>query len=126
PELAEANEKALKAGFNLGETAEVFNARYEVPAAQLPPGTYRNITGNQATALGMVAASQRTGLKGFLGTYPITPASDILHFVSRFKNFGFLTFQAEDEIAAICAALGAAYGGSLAFTTTAGPGVALK
>ncbi len=126
PELAEANEKALRAGFNLGETAEVFNARYEVPPAQLPPGTYRNITGNQATALGMVAASQRTGLKGFLGTYPITPASDILHFVSRFKNFGFLTFQAEDEIAAICAALGAAYGGSLAFTTTAGPGVALK
>ena len=126
PELAEANEKALRAGFNLGETAEVFNARYEVPPAQLPPGTYRNITGNQATALGMVAASQRTGLKGFLGTYPITPASDILHFVARFKNFGFLTFQAEDEIAAICAALGAAYGGSLAFTTTAGPGVALK
>ena len=125
-EFAEANAKAMKAGFNLGETAEVFNARYEVAPAKLPPGKYRNITGNQATALGMVAASQRTGLNGFLGTYPITPASDILHFVSRYKNFGFLTFQAEDEIAAICAALGAAYGGSLSFTTTAGPGIALK
>ena len=125
-ELAEANAKALKAGFNLGETVELFNARYDVAPAKLPPGTYRNITGNQATALGMVAASQRTGLKGFLGTYPITPASDILHFVSRYKNFGFLTFQAEDEISAICSALGAAYGGTLAFTTTSGPGVALK
>ena len=125
-EIAEANAKALKAGYNLGETAEVFNARYEVGPAKLPPGKYRNITGNQATALGMVAATQRTGLKGFLGTYPITPASDILHYISRYKHFSFLTFQAEDEIAAIGASLGAAYGGSLSFTTTAGPGIALK
>ncbi|MCE2504391.1 MAG: 2-oxoacid:acceptor oxidoreductase subunit alpha [Chlorobi bacterium] len=125
-EFAEANAKALKAGYNLGETVEVFNARYEVGPAKLPPGKYRNITGNQATALGMVAATQRTGLKGFLGTYPITPASDILHYLSRYKNFGLLTFQAEDEIAAIGAAIGAAYGGALAFTTTAGPGIALK
>jgi 2-oxoglutarate ferredoxin oxidoreductase subunit alpha len=124
--FAEANAAALRAGYNLGETAEIFNARYEVGPAPLPPGTYRNITGNQATALGMVAAMQRTGLTGYLGTYPITPASDILHFVSRFKNFGFITFQAEDEIAAVSSALGAAYGGALAFTTTAGPGVALK
>ena len=125
-EIAEANAKALKAGFNLGETVELFNATYEVGPAKLPPGTYRNITGNQATALGMVAAAEQTGLKGFLGTYPITPASDILHYMSRYKNFGFLTFQAEDEIAAVCSALGAAFGGALSFTTTAGPGVALK
>lgn len=126
PEIAESNTRALKAGYNLGETAEVFNARYDVGPAKLPPGKYRNITGNQATALGMVAASKQTGLTGFLGTYPITPASDILHHVSRYKNFGFLTFQAEDEIAAVSASLGAAFGGSLSFTTTAGPGVALK
>ena len=125
-EIAEANARALKAGFNLGETAELFNASYDVGPAKLAPGKYRNITGNQATALGMVAAAERTGLKGFLGTYPITPASDILHFVSRYKNFGFLTFQAEDEIAAVCSALGASFGGALSFTTTAGPGVALK
>ena len=126
PEIAEANAKALKAGYNLGETAEIFNARYEVGAAQLPPGRYRNITGNQATALGMIAATQRTGLTGFLGTYPITPASDILHHVARYKNFGFITFQAEDEIAAIGSAIGASFGGSLPFTTTSGPGIALK
>ncbi len=126
PQIAEANVKALKAGYNLGETAEIFNARYEVGAAQLPPGRYRNITGNQATALGMIAASQRTGLTGFLGTYPITPASDILHHVARYKNFGFITFQAEDEIAAIGSAIGASFGGSLPFTTTSGPGIALK
>ena len=124
--VAEANTRALKAGYNLGETAEIFNARYEVSAAQLPPGRYRNITGNQAAALGMIAASQRTGLTGFLGTYPITPASDILHHVARYKNFGFITFQAEDEIAAIGSAIGAAFGGSLPFTTTSGPGIALK
>lgn len=125
-ELAEANAKALKAGYNLGETAEIFNARYEVGAAKLPPGRYRNITGNQATAIGMIAATEKTGLRGFLGTYPITPASDILHHVSRYKNFGFITFQAEDEIAAISSGIGAAFGGSLAFTTTSGPGIALK
>jgi 2-oxoglutarate ferredoxin oxidoreductase subunit alpha len=126
PDIAEANVRALRAGYNLGETAEVFNARYEVAPAELPPGHYRNITGNQATALGMIAATQRTGLTGFLGTYPITPASDILHHVARYKNFGFITFQAEDEIAAIGSAIGAAFGGSLPFTTTSGPGVALK
>lgn len=124
--IAEANRRALIAGYNLGETAEIFNARYEVGPAKLPPGKYRNITGNQATALGMVAAGKATGLNGFLGTYPITPASDILHQVSRYKNFGFVTFQAEDEIAAMCSALGAAFGGALSFTTTSGPGVALK
>ena len=126
PEIAEANRRALKAGYDLGETVELFNARYEVKPAPLPPGKYRNITGNQATALGMIAGAQRTGLKGFLGTYPITPASDILHAMSRYKQFGFITFQAEDEIAAIGSALGAAFGGTLAFTTTSGPGVALK
>ncbi len=124
--VAEANSRALKAGFNLGETAEIFNARYEVGAAKLPPGRYRNITGNQATAIGMIAAADRTGLRGFLGTYPITPASDILHHVTRYKHFDFITFQAEDEIAAISSGLGAAFGGSLAFTTTSGPGIALK
>ena len=126
PELASANRAAMMAGYNIGETIELFTTRYEVLPAKLPKGRYRNITGNQALALGMIAASRQTGLKGFLGSYPITPASDILHEVSRFKNFGFVTFQAEDEIAAICSALGAAYGGALGWTTTSGPGVALK
>jgi len=126
PAFAEANRRALQAGFNLGDTLELFTHRYEVRPAQLPPGTYRNIVGNHATALGMLAATQRTGLQGYLGSYPITPASDILHEVSRYKNFGFLTFQAEDEIAAICASIGASYAGALSFTTTSGPGVALK
>ena len=114
------------AGYNMGDTYELFTTRYEVKPAKLPPGKYRNIMGNQATALGMVAAAKCAGIPGFLGSYPITPASDILHELSRFKNFGFMTFQAEDEIAAICASLGAAFGGSLVFTTTSGPRVALK
>jgi len=126
PEIAEANRRALKAGYNLGETYELFTTRYEVRPAKLPPGKYRNIMGNQATALGMIAASRQAGIPGFLGSYPITPASDILHELSRYKQFGFLTFQAEDEIAAVCAAIGASFGGSLGFTTTSGPGVALK
>jgi 2-oxoglutarate ferredoxin oxidoreductase subunit alpha len=126
PELASANRAAMMAGYNIGETIELFTTRYEVPPAKLPPGRYRNITGNQALALGMIAACRQTGLRGFLGSYPITPASDVLHELSRFKNFGFVTFQAEDEIAAICSALGAAYGGALGWTTTSGPGVALK
>lgn len=126
PQFAEANRRALMAGYNLGETVDLFTTRYDVKPAKLNPGIYRNIMGNQATALGMIAACRQSGLEGFLGSYPITPASDILHELSRFKQFGFVTFQAEDEIAAICAALGAAFGGSLAFTTTSGPGVALK
>jgi 2-oxoglutarate ferredoxin oxidoreductase subunit alpha len=126
PEIAEANRRAMTAGYNLGETIDLFTTRYEVKPAHLKPGTYRNLMGNQATALGMVAACRQTGLQGFLGSYPITPASDILHEVSRFKQFGFVTFQAEDEIAAIGSALGAAFAGSLAWTTTSGPGVALK
>lgn len=124
--LAEANRRALTAGYNLGETMEEFTVRYEVPPAKLPKGRYRNIMGNQALAIGMVAAAKQTRLQGFLGSYPITPASEILHEVSRYKQFGFVTFQAEDEIAAMASALGAAFGGSLAFTTTSGPGVALK
>jgi 2-oxoglutarate ferredoxin oxidoreductase subunit alpha len=126
PQFAEANRRAMVAGYNLGETLDLFTTRYDVKPAKLNPGKYRNIMGNQATALGMIAASTKTGLQGFLGSYPITPASDILHELSRYKQFGFVTFQAEDEIAAICASLGAAFGGSLAFTTTSGPGVALK
>ncbi|MBI5646394.1 MAG: 2-oxoacid:acceptor oxidoreductase subunit alpha [Ignavibacteriae bacterium] len=126
PLIAEGNERALRAGYNFGETAELFSNRFDVKPAKLPKGTYRNVTGNEATALGIIAACERSQLKGFLGTYPITPASDILHELSRYKRFGFKTFQAEDEIAGICTAIGAAFGGSLAFTTTSGPGMALK
>ncbi|MFC3575173.1 2-oxoacid:acceptor oxidoreductase subunit alpha [Streptomyces yaanensis] len=128
PEIAEANIAAVRAGWNFGETTEGFAVSYEVaPAAQaFPEGTYRNISGNLALAYGLIAASQQADLPLFLGSYPITPASDILHELSRHKNFGVRTFQAEDEIAAIGAALGAAFGGSLAVTTTSGPGVALK
>lgn len=126
PQFIEPNKRAMIAGYNMGETYEAFNVRYAVKPAKLTPGKYRNIMGNEATALGMVAASVKTGLQGFLGSYPITPASDILHALSRHKNFGFVTFQAEDEIAGICTALGAAFGGALSFTTTSGPGVALK
>jgi 2-oxoglutarate/2-oxoacid ferredoxin oxidoreductase subunit alpha len=126
PLIAEGNERALRAGYNFGEITEVFTARYEVKPAKLPEGRYRNVTGNEATALGCIAAAELAKLPGFLGSYPITPASDILHELSRHKNFGFRTFQAEDEIAGICTAIGAAYGGSLAFTTTSGPGMALK
>jgi len=126
PAIADANIKVLEAGFAYGETAEIFTQKYEVKPAKLAPGRYRNITGNQATALGFVTAAQRSGLRLFLGSYPITPASDILHELSQYKNFGVMTFQAEDEIAGICAAIGAAFGGSLGVTTSSGPGIALK
>ncbi len=126
PLLAEANKLALQAGYSYCEATEAFQISYEIPPAQLTPGTYRNLSGNQALALGFVAASQKSGLKLFLGSYPITPASDILHELSKYKNFGVLTFQAEDEIAAITSTIGAAYAGQLAITTTSGPGMALK
>jgi 2-oxoglutarate ferredoxin oxidoreductase subunit alpha len=126
PTVAEANTVAFKAGHAFGETAELFAHRYEVHPAKLPAGTYTNVTGNTALAWGLVAASQLSGLPLFLGSYPITPASDILHELSRHKNFGVRTLQAEDEIAGIGAALGAAYGGHLGVTTTSGPGMALK
>jgi 2-oxoglutarate ferredoxin oxidoreductase subunit alpha len=126
PQVAEANEVAFKAGHAFGETAELFGHRYEVHPAPLPKGTYTNVTGNTALAWGLVAASQLSGLPLFLGSYPITPASDILHELSKHKNFGVRTLQAEDEIAGIGAALGAAYGGHLGVTTTSGPGMALK
>jgi len=126
PQVAEANLRVLKAGFNYGETVEIFNTRYEVKPAKLPPGRYRNIMGNVASALGLVAASRKSGLQLFLGSYPITPASDILHELSQLKEFGVKTFQAEDEIGAICAAIGASYAGGLGVTSTSGPGLALK
>ncbi|MFI6449303.1 2-oxoacid:acceptor oxidoreductase subunit alpha [Kitasatospora sp. NPDC050543] len=126
PQIAEANISAFRAGWNFGETTEDFAVSYEISPAKLPPGTYRNISGNLALSYGLIAASQRSGLPLYLGSYPITPASDILHELSRHKNFGVRTFQAEDEIAGIGAALGAAFGGSLGVTTTSGPGVALK
>ncbi len=126
PMVVEANIAAFKAGHAFGETAEMFGSPYKVAAAPQKPGEYTNITGNTATSWGMIAAGQLAKLPVFLGSYPITPASDILHELSRHKNFGVRTFQAEDEIAGVGAALGAAYGGSLAFTTTSGPGVALK
>jgi 2-oxoglutarate ferredoxin oxidoreductase subunit alpha len=126
PETLEANLRALRAGHAFGETTELFRVRYEVPAAQVPPGTYRHISGNEATALGFLAASVLSGLPLFYGSYPITPASDVLHELSKLKNFGVKTFQAEDEIAAIGSAIGAAYGGHLALTGTSGPGLALK
>ncbi len=126
PEILEANLGALKAGYNYGETTETFTTRYEVGKAKMPAGNYRNIMGNQATAIGMIAASQKANLPLFLGTYPITPASDILHELSKYKNFGVKTFQAEDEIAGICSSIGASFGGNLSATTTSGPGMALK
>ncbi|MDG9717020.1 2-oxoacid:acceptor oxidoreductase subunit alpha [Streptomyces sp. DH24] len=128
PDIAAANIAAFRAGWNFGETTEDFAVSYEVApaAAAFPPGVYRNISGNLALAYGLIAASRQADLPLFLGSYPITPASDILHELSRHKNFGVRTFQAEDEIAGIGAALGAAFGGSLAVTTTSGPGVALK
>src|ERR1700723_4788036 len=126
PEILEANVKVLKAGFNYGETTEMFASSYEVPAARIAPGLYRNITGNSATALGFVAAAGQWGRPLFLGSYPITPASDVLHELSGYKNFPVYTFQAEDEIAGVCAAIGAAFGGSIAITTTSGPGMNLK
>ena len=126
PQVAAANEAAFKAGHAFGETAELFDHPFEVRPAQLPSGTYTNITGNTALAWGLVAAGQLSGLPVFLGSYPITPASDILHELSKHKNFGVRTFQAEDEIAGIASAIGAAFGGHLGVTTTSGPGLALK
>ncbi|MEV0623156.1 2-oxoacid:acceptor oxidoreductase subunit alpha [Nonomuraea sp. NPDC050404] len=126
PELAKANIAAFQAGWNYGETTESFSVSYEVKPAQLAPGVYRNISGNQALAYGLIAASVQSKLPLFLGSYPITPASDILHELSKHKRFGIRTFQAEDEIAGVGAALGAAFGGALGVTTTSGPGVALK
>ncbi len=126
PEILESNIKVLKAGYNYGDTTETFMTRYEVPKAKVEAGTYRSIMGNQAVAMGFVAASQKSGLPLFLASYPITPASDILHDLSKYKNFGVRTMQCEDEIASICAAIGAAYGGNLAITTSSGPGIALK
>jgi 2-oxoglutarate/2-oxoacid ferredoxin oxidoreductase subunit alpha len=126
PDILESNLKVLHAGYNYGDTTETFTTRYSVKKAKMPPGNYRNITGNQALAFGLIAAAQKSGLQLFLGSYPITPASDILHELSRHKNFGIKTFQAEDEIAAISSAIGASYGGSLGVTTTSGPGMALK
>ena len=125
-QIMKANLKAFEAGWSFGETTEDFSVSYEVKPARLPSGNYRNISGNLALSFGLVAASQRSGLPLFLGSYPITPASDILHELSKHKRFGVRTFQAEDEIAAVGAALGAAYGGSLAVTSTSGPGLALK
>jgi 2-oxoglutarate ferredoxin oxidoreductase subunit alpha len=126
PDLLGANLKALKAGWNYGETTEMFTSSYQVPPAKIVPGTYRNITGNSATALGFVAAAVKSGRPLFLGSYPITPASDILHDLSNYKNFPIYTFQAEDEIAGVCSAIGAAFGGAIAITSTSGPGMNLK
>jgi 2-oxoglutarate ferredoxin oxidoreductase subunit alpha len=126
PDIAEANILAFRAGWNYGETTEAFATTYEVAPATLPAGTYRQITGNTALAYGIVTAGQLSGLEVFLGTYPITPASDILHELSKHKNFGVTTFQAEDEIAGVGAALGASLGGALGVTSTSGPGLALK
>jgi 2-oxoglutarate/2-oxoacid ferredoxin oxidoreductase subunit alpha len=126
PEIFESNVKALQAGFNYGDTTETFTTRYKVEKAKMESGTYRSIMGNQALAYGLIAASQKSGLPLFLGSYPITPASDILHELSKYKNFGIKTFQAEDEIAAITSSIGASYGGNLGITTSSGPGIALK
>jgi 2-oxoglutarate ferredoxin oxidoreductase subunit alpha len=126
PEIMESNLKALHAGYNYGDTTETFTTQYKVEKAKIEAGTYRSVMGNQALAYGLIAASVKSGLTIFLGTYPITPASDILHELSRHKNFGVKTFQAEDEIAGITAAIGASYGGHLGITTTSGPGLALK
>ncbi len=125
-EILNSNIKALQAGYNFGDTTETFTTQYKVEKAKMQAGDYRSIMGNQALSYGLIAASQVSGLPIFLGSYPITPASDILHELSRHKNFGIRTFQAEDEIAGICAAIGASYGGQLGVTTTSGPGMALK
>lgn len=126
PDIAEANIKVLKKGYHFGETAEIFTSRYTIEEAALKPGTYRNITGNESTVLGLVAAARKSNLPLFFGSYPITPASDVLHGLSKYKNFGVTTFQAEDEIAAVSSAIGAAFGGSIAVTSSSGPGIALK
>src|SRR6266404_6471633 len=126
PELAKANEIALRTGYNFADTTEVFTTHYTIKKAKIAPGKYWKLTGNEATAIGFVAASQLAGRPLFYGSYPITPASDILHELSRHKSFGVKTFQAEDEIAAVCAAIGASFGGSIGMTCTSGPGIALK
>ena len=126
PIVAKSNEAALRAGWSYGETIEAFGNSYQVEPADLPPGHYRNIMGNQAIALGLVAAANRSNKEVFYASYPITPASDILHEMVKYKNFGVCTFQAEDEISAACSAIGAAYGGLMAVTTSSGPGIALK
>jgi 2-oxoglutarate/2-oxoacid ferredoxin oxidoreductase subunit alpha len=126
PDIASANEKALRSGWYYGETTEAFVSSYKVDPAQLEPGVYKNMMGNVALAWGLMAAASKSGKEVFYGTYPITPASDILHELSKYKNFGVRTFQAEDEIAAVCATIGAAFGGSMAVTTSSGPGIALK
>jgi 2-oxoglutarate/2-oxoacid ferredoxin oxidoreductase subunit alpha len=126
PEIMEANKAAFRAGWNYGETTEAFSVQYEVKPSTMAPGTYRNITGNAALAYGLIAASRRSGLPLFLGSYPITPASDILHELAKHKRFGVRTFQAEDEIGGVGAALGASFGGALGVSTTSGPGMALK
>ena len=125
-QILNSNIKVLQAGYNFGDTTETFTTRYSVEKAKMPPGNYRSIMGNQGVAFGLIAAAQKSGLQLFLGSYPITPASDILHELSKHKSFGVKTFQAEDEIAAISSAIGASYGGSLGVTTTSGPGMALK
>lgn len=125
-EILNSNIKVLQAGYNFGDTTETFTSRYRVEKAKMEPGVYRSIMGNQALAFGLIAAGEQSGLPLFLGSYPITPASDILHDLAKYKNFGVRTFQAEDEIAAIASAIGASYGGSLGITTTSGPGMALK
>ena len=126
PDIRDANVTAFKAGWNFGETTETFVVQYEIKPAPMRTGTYRNITGNLALAYGLIAGSTQSGLPLFLGSYPITPASDILHELSKHKRFGVTTFQAEDEIAGVGAALGAAFAASLGVTTTSGPGIALK
>ena len=126
PLIADANIRAIKAGWNYGENTEIFVSRFKISASNLKPGTYRSITGNTAAAIALIAASQKSDLPLFLGSYPITPASDILHELSKYKDCGVKTFQAEDEIAAICSAIGASYGGALSVTTTSGPGMSLK
>jgi 2-oxoglutarate ferredoxin oxidoreductase subunit alpha len=125
-QLADANVRVLRAGYHFGETAELFAHSYEVKPAQIAAGVYRNITGNTALSIGLIAAAKQVSKPLFLGSYPITPASDILHELTQHKNFDVLTFQAEDEIAGVGAALGAAFGGALAVTTTSGPGMCLK
>jgi len=126
PTILNSNIKVLQAGYNYGDTTETFTSRYTVEKAKMAPGLYRSIMGNESLAMGLIAAGEKSGLPIFLGTYPITPASDILHELSKYKNFGIRTFQAEDEIAGIAAAIGASYGGSLGITSTSGPGMALK
>src|ERR1043165_3058868 len=126
PDILKANIIALKSGWNYGDNTEIFTTRYKISAAKLPAGVYRNLSGNQALAIGLIAAAEKAGLQLFLGSYPITPASDVLHELAKYKANGVKTFQAEDEIAAICSAIGAAYTGALGVTSTSGPGLALK